>query len=64
MNAANAAAFRIGTARTHHRSGSVSKARVADAARRFAHGVDDRTADERTHDFYRSSGMEWSRSLK
>jgi hypothetical protein len=40
-----------------------ARARVAAAFRKLAHGVDARTAGDRTRSFYRSSGMAWSRSL-
>ena len=40
-----------------------ARARVAAAFRKLAHGVDPRTAGARTRNFYRSSGMAWSRSL-
>jgi hypothetical protein len=40
-----------------------ARARVAAAFRKLAHGVDPRTAGDRTRSFYRSSGMAWSRSL-
>jgi hypothetical protein len=39
------------------------RARVAAAFREIARGVDERTAHDRTHDFYRSSGAEWARRL-
>jgi hypothetical protein len=38
--------------------------RIAAAFRKFANGVDERTANDRTHNFYRSSGTPWSRCLK
>ena len=57
-------------ARAYHRRARVQKAlrrigrvRVVRAFRRFANGVDDRTANDRTQAFYRSSGAEWSRGL-
>ena len=42
---------------------AAARARVAAAFRKLAHGVDPRTAGERTRGFYRSSGMAWSRRL-
>jgi hypothetical protein len=39
------------------------RSRVAAAFRRFAHGVDARTAIVRTFAFYRSSGKTWARAL-
>lgn len=51
-------------ARSHNRLGSIVRARIAAAFRKFAHGVDARTAALRTLDFYRSSGTAWSRCLK
>ncbi len=39
------------------------RARIAAAFRDIARGVDERTAHERTRDFYRSSGAAWARSL-
>ena len=39
------------------------RARVAAAFREIARGVDERTAHDRTHDFYRSSGADWARCL-
>jgi hypothetical protein len=41
----------------------IGRVRVVRAFRRFANGVDDRTANDRTQAFYRSSGAEWSRCL-
>jgi hypothetical protein len=36
---------------------------VAAAFREIARGVDERTARDRTHAFYRSSGADWARCL-
>ena len=36
---------------------------VASAFREVAGGVSDREADDRTRDFYRSSGTDWARNL-
>ena len=41
----------------------IGRARVVRAFRKFANGVDDRMANDRTRAFYRSSGTAWSRSL-
>jgi hypothetical protein len=49
--------------RSAKRTFAAARARVATAFRRLAHGVDPRTAGEKTRGFYRSSGMAWSRSL-
>jgi hypothetical protein len=37
--------------------------RVGAAFRKFAHGVDPRTAGDRMRAFYRSSGLAWAQSL-
>lgn len=39
------------------------RARVVAAFRDLARGVDERTARDRTHAFYRSSGAAWARGL-
>ncbi len=39
------------------------RARVAATFRKIARAVDERTANRKTHDFYRSSGAAWTRSL-
>jgi hypothetical protein len=51
-------ATRIEKALTH-----IGRGRVVRAFRKFANAVDDRTANDRTRAFYRSSGTAWSRSL-
>ena len=56
--------FQAGKAnRSAKRMLASARARVAAAFRKLAHGVDARTAGDRTRSFYRSSGMAWSRSL-
>ena len=52
------------SARPHNCVSSIVRARIAAAFRKFAHGVDERTAALRTLDFWRSSGTAWSRCLK
>ena len=39
------------------------RARIAAAFAKFANAVDARTANSRTHAFYRSSGGEWTRAF-
>jgi hypothetical protein len=39
------------------------RAKVAAAFRELANGEDARSADDRTKEWYRSSGMDWARSL-
>jgi hypothetical protein len=55
------AARKRGPARKHARLSQ--RAKVVTAFRDLANGEDARTADERTKDWYRSSCMEWARSL-
>ena len=43
--------------------GFTLRARVAATFRKIARAVDERTAHRKTHDFYRSSGAAWTRSL-
>ena len=40
------------------------RARVAAAFRNIANGIDRRTAQDRTWDFFRSGGADWTRHLK
>jgi hypothetical protein len=39
------------------------RTRVAAAFRKMANGVNERTARDRTHAFYRSSGADWAHNL-
>jgi hypothetical protein len=43
--------------------GFTLRARVTAAFRKIARAVDERTANQKTHDFYLSSGAAWTRSL-
>lgn len=52
------------SARVPRRPRSNLRARVAAAFLEMANGVDSRTACDRTHDFYRSSGADWSRNFE
>lgn len=51
------------SSRSTKRMLAATRARVAAAFRKLAHGVDPHTASDRTRSFYRSSGMAWSRNL-
>ena len=52
------------SARSQLRPRSNFRARVTAAFVKMANGVDPRTACDRTHDFYRSSGADWTQNFR
>jgi hypothetical protein len=63
MTTSNNLAYRPRVTRIEKALRRIGRARVVRAFRKFANGVDDRMANERTRAFYRSSGTAWSRCL-
>ena len=63
MTPSKALAYRPRATRIEKALKRIGRARVVRAFRKFANGVDDRMANERTRAFYRSSGTAWSRCL-